>query len=341
MNNLNSTINHIKNMFFSIASINGIPTIEMINLVRNIKHFFNYVSFESINGQVLIGTVTNESIKNTQLNKIDCMDELLYFYSKENRNNDICLFVDEEEQIWSSILDIEQIEKLQLEGNFYKLTSDKKEFITHNNVTIQLTQPDNKKSCFTNLDFEFLRCQLKAYKDESARKSTCMLLNDAWHNPKDRKEFKSRPEHYMRDSLTQFLKNVFTRRAVVHPEQNVDDSHPVDIKVTFKNTNRTAILEVKWLGDSISNSGKKIKYRDARAKEGAKQLNDYLDKISSHEPQNETRGYLIVFDARRKDEDLFFYQNKEIEYDPKYDEIRPDFDEPLRFFIEPILTTSS
>ena len=153
----------------------------------------------------------------------------------------------------------------------------------------------------------------------------------------------------MRDSLTQFLK-ITLRGAEVRPEQNTDESHTIDIKVTFTLTNRLALIEIKWLGKSVRKRPRKITatYSDERARVGAGRLADYLDWYMEQAPTRVTRGYLVVLDGRRHglkigtktlgQQRARYYRNREIQFDPKYHETRDDFDEPLRMFMEPRLS---
>jgi hypothetical protein len=58
-----------------------------------------------------------------------------------------------------------------------------------------------------------------------------------------------------------------------------------------------------------------------------------------------TRGYLVVFDARRRGltgvgsvisaEDALYYANQEIVFDVKRETERSDFHAPIRFYLEP------
>lgn len=200
-------------------------------------------------------------------------------------------------------------------------------------------------SVFAIPTFSSLRQALDAYRTVMARMSTCEILKTAWCE-ESRLFWKVKPEATMRRSLGQFLTSTL-RDAEVRPEQIVDETHPVDIKVTWMLLNRLALIEIKWLGDSKDEATGKIttSYRQARAKDGAKQLSEYLDANREHAPERRTRGYLVVFDARRRGlsddatevarDNGLHYADDEIEYDPRYHETRTDFAEPVRFFMEP------
>lgn len=201
-------------------------------------------------------------------------------------------------------------------------------------------------SLFSVPAFSDLRDAIDFYKTRLARHSSCKILADIWHD-KHRIFLKAKPESCMRDSLTQHLNGTLRGDCEVRPEQVVDESHPVDIKVTWFCANRLALIEIKWLGDSRPHNGHcGTRYRDARAKEGAKQLADYLDANQVHAPGHVTRGTLVVFDARRAKlghklrklgiADGLAYAHREIAYSPAYHKTRKDFEEPIRMFLEPI-----
>jgi hypothetical protein len=202
----------------------------------------------------------------------------------------------------------------------------------------------NWPSIFCVPSFSNLNDALEDYRMRRARMSSCLFFVEAWAD-KSRLFLKNGPESKMRGSLAQFLDDTL-RDAEVREEQNTDATHPVDIKVTWS-FNRLALIEIKWLGDSKTDEGHvTAKYRDARANEGAKQLADYMDNNKVQAPIHTSVGYLVVIDGRRQgltpetttiNRDAgFFYENKEIEYNPKYHEIRDDFKLPIRMFVEPI-----
>lgn len=209
-----------------------------------------------------------------------------------------------------------------------------------------LRQIPNAESYFSVQTYKELDAALEDYKVKVARYSdTCSYLTTVWSDPNNI-FFKPKPEHTMRDSLTYFLK-IRLRGSEVRPEQVVDKSHPVDIKVTWSLTNKLALIEIKWLGKSLNQFGKRFKniYTAGQALKGAKQLADYLDANKVQAPDKITKGYLVVFDGRRwgtnsstheiSKKKGFHFENNEINYNPDYHKTRSDFAKPARFFMEP------
>jgi hypothetical protein len=88
-----------------------------------------------------------------------------------------------------------------------------------------------------------------------------------------------------------------------------------------------------------------LNYGPSRAQEGANQLADYLDREVRHSASPATRGYLVVFDARRKNvqgaahplnhADAMHFANDVLNYDPDHAQSRDDFAQPVRFFLNP------
>jgi len=201
-------------------------------------------------------------------------------------------------------------------------------------------------SLFAIPTFTDLNLALEHYGDVLAKRSRCKILAECWQDT-ERNLLVNKPESLMRDSLTQCLLSTFRDGIVeVRPEQKVDETRPVDIKVTWSETNQIALIEVKWLGDSQSANGVgRTRYRDARANSGAAQLAEYLDLNATHAPLHFTLGYLVVFDARRRglsadggshvsEADAWHYVDQEIAYDSAVLG-RPDLADPYRFYLEP------
>lgn len=210
--------------------------------------------------------------------------------------------------------------------------------------------PTEFPSAFGIPTFIDLDHALHDYSVRLARKSRCHILREVWGD--DRQTLLvNKPEAYMRRSLAQYLHSSLRAHEFieVREEQNVDETHPVDIKVTWALSNRIAIIEVKWMGESIHKDGDRVGtgYSDGRARDGARQLADYLDDNAPYVAGHVTVGYLVVFDARRQgivggsikqdlsNTDAFYYADIEIEYDPRYETSRRDFAAPIRIYLEP------
>lgn len=202
------------------------------------------------------------------------------------------------------------------------------------------------QSLFAIPTFEDLRDALTHYRGRLVRTSWCRVFRSAWFDD-NRLFFKERPEATIRQSLEQFLVSTLRGSAEVRPEQNVDESHPIDIRVMFQLRNRVALVEIKWLGKSKHPDGTlATQYGPARAREGARQLADYLDANYQYARHELARGYLVVIDGRRwglnehstavSQKHGFRYANQEIAFKPEYHKARDDFEEPLRMFAEPV-----
>ena len=152
---------------------------------------------------------------------------------------------------------------------------------------------------------------LDEYYNKMAKSSVCNVLKNVWKDETNM-EFCIKPEQYMQKSLWQFL-HVSLRSHSVLREQTVDASHPVDIKIMWPILKVIALIEIKWLGDSG-----KVQYRDKRANDGALQLIQYIDASYRGEPDKHFKGYLVVYDGRRKKGQKDYYKFKEIKYKQEY-----------------------
>jgi hypothetical protein len=248
--------------------------------------------------------------------------------------------------VWRSIPP--QLTKAIAAGIVYRL-SQSVETLSVNGTTLPVPKVvEDTVSQFWLNYFTDLREALITYRDSMAKTSKCHLVREAWAD-KNRLWFVPEPEYRLRKSLANYLYSFLRFDEIdLREEQNVDDSHPVDIKVVWKMENRTAIIEVKWMGKSIDLTTGTITadYGDARARRGAKQLAEYLEGHKQQAAKEDTRGYLIVFDCRRKglkpsttDVDTkkgLHYQSREINFHTKFHKTRKDFDEPIRMFMEPV-----
>ena len=202
------------------------------------------------------------------------------------------------------------------------------------------------QSIFSAPHYSDLANALANYRYPVVRHSDCPILETVSHDP-NRLFLKNKPEDTIQKSLQRYLYYTLRGDAEVMREQNVDDAHPVDIRVTFHFSNRVALIEVKWLGKSKHPDGSPAtQYTPVRAVDGAHQLAGYLDCFADSSPSSVVKGYLVVLDARRRRltnhattiaaEDGMYYANSEIEFEPRYEDQRSDFHQPLLMFAAPI-----
>ncbi|MCA0979291.1 hypothetical protein LCM19_13035 [Qipengyuania flava] len=187
----------------------------------------------------------------------------------------------------------------------------------------------------------------------AARETRCRILDKVWVGGGDgpRLVLANKPERIMRDSLEQALSTLLQANANVRPEQNTDERKPVDLRIEWYGSRASALIEIKWIGRAVAKSRSEseedsyTEYSDGRARDGAKQLADYLDREKRRSKDTTLKGYLVVFDARRKNvagpedrlskTDALHFEEREINYDPKLEESRDDFAPPQRFFMTP------
>jgi hypothetical protein len=227
----------------------------------------------------------------------------------------------------------------------YSFEGFQEEYITTPHSRHQITPWGDFPSTFAIPYFMDLRKALKYYGDNFVRNAQCEIFKQSWSQPA-RIYFRNKPEATMRQSLKQYLRGALRDRGDIRvfPEQNVNDTKPVDIKVNWPSTNRVALIEIKWLGLSVDEpSGRKTAYSASRARDGVKQLLEYLDLHRAESPGDEARGFLVVFDGRRKHVSAasslvdavsgMHYANAEIDYQDLLS--RTDLEHPIRFFCEP------
>lgn len=167
--------------------------------------------------------------------------------------------------------------------------------------------PIKKTNCAASMfapQFDELSKALEEYMLNDAMYSSCSILKNIWYD--DKRIFlqggaKDLPEKHMQDSLAQYLRHKIRGMKPVVREYNLGGSKPVDICVRWSEANRVALIEIKWLGQSCDDAGAfTTSYSPSRVKDGSQQLKEYLDLERSDTPASITKGFLVVFNARRK-----------------------------------------
>ncbi len=234
----------------------------------------------------------------------------------------------------------------------YRRTSDGLEQFYIDGHRRDVTNSTGFPSLFAIPTFVDLEEALREYRAQFARQSQCHVLALAWRTPK-RLMFLPRPEATLRRSLGQYLKAALRghQGIQVRPEQNVDESKPVDIKITWALVAAEALIEVKWMGKSAAAEAATVTavWGPDRVRTGVSQLVDYLERERASQPMHGRIGYLAVFDARRRGvspatetidhPDGFYYADREVDIDPAV-HARREFGGVMRFFIEPVCDAS-
>ena len=190
---------------------------------------------------------------------------------------------------------------------------------------------------------------LDRYRRDAAEVS-CPILAEIWVGGRSghRIVFRNKPEAAMRRSLERFLSTRIRGDVSVRAEHNTDETRPVDLIVDWFGSKLRALVEIKWLGVSLtrdSDGTQFTSYRDARAQDGANQLVDYIDRERSTDSSSALKGYLVVFDGRRRNvttpttsigaADALYYRDKNVLLSRDYSRERSDIAPIVRYFLEP------
>lgn len=207
--------------------------------------------------------------------------------------------------------------------------------------------PNGYPSALASPGFFLLEEALSHYQEHMARRSSCHVLRAAWHDDQ-RLLFANKPERRMRQSLAQYLRCVLRDHAEVREEQNVTSTRPVDVKVTWSNSELLSLIEIKWLGKSVNEDGTAISKTfsaPSRTDEGARQLIEYLEGNLVEAPAKPCKGYLVVYDGRRRGvttvpagpvsvKDAWDYADREVSWLTEA-VAHKDLAAPRRLFLEP------
>lgn len=310
--------------------------------ITNIYRYLNHTSFNSVTIYLALEESSFLSILHS--------DSYITLQSYENitprEGDEILIEIKENGEIHFVLNSPPDLATLRQNSFIYRYEriNEIEKFIGKTTETKLIPIP-GASSYFAIQTFKELEHALENYAVKVALHSECPDLQNSWYDA-NRIFFKKAPEHLLRDSLTRFLK-YFLRNTEARPEQIMDKSHPVDIKVTWTLANRIALIEIKWLGKSLLHRKKQFnqQYFEGRGLEGASQLAFYLDENLKQAPTHFSKGYLVIYDARRFNTNTnttttsmhngLFYSTKDIHFNPEFHNLRKDFHRPYRFFLRP------
>lgn len=312
------------------------------DVLENIRSIYKHINLRNYSSIVIFKSDSiNLNVIHTQTYVINDFSHLTQFESSLN----LTIQVKKVDELIVSLSEVDI--SLITPTNFaYQYTSDKERFYTKMAIYDLPSIPD-ADSYFAIPTFKSLDIALSHYKINFVRTAFCPYIQEALCPQKI--FFKPKPEKHLRRSLEFFLKARMREYTEIRPEQIVDESHPVDLKITWQGINHIAIIEIKWLGKSLATDGGNSRFSsthdESRALSGARQLVEYLDSNKERTANFNTIGYLVIYDLRRKDsvvnmikidrDNGLFYENQEVDFNPRYHEIRKDFAKPIRMFIYP------
>jgi hypothetical protein len=265
------------------------------------------------------------------------------------------IFEDESIYLWDSeSIDDPEMLSNSLIYHYYH----NKEFFFANGEKIDITIT-NRGSRFAT-QFEDLLGILKDYENNQIMHSSCSYFTQCWKDA-NRLFFvgggrgNNIPEKYMQESLAVYLSTVLSRGIKLETirEYNIVADYskpkPVDVKITWREANRVAIIEIKFLGMVKPNSGgTSYTHDDRRANDGLSQVKEYHDKILSDVPTTMIKSHLLVIDGRRNNltasqtvisyVDGMHYKDIDIRVDDdkRYFDSVPGFERPIKVFAAPI-----
>lgn len=301
------------------------------------------------------------------LNDENCLDEgsftLLYdkniLLNKTRGTLVIQVFNDDSKMCFSESQNIENLLAKQDNTLVYHFKKNK-EYFYANRETVDITFYNNGSRFATQ--FNDLVDALNDYATKKIRQSSCGHFSQSWSNTDSNRLFfkgggrgNNIPEKFMQESLYEFLDSNFTRGISMESsrEFNIVGDYskpkPVDVKVVWRESNRAALIEVKFMGAVKKESdGEIYNLSDPRANKGITQLKGYHDSVKSDLPTTIIKSYLVVIDGRRNNlsaaqttintTDGMYFRDTEIviDDDKKFHETIQGFEKPIRMFVEPL-----
>lgn len=236
--------------------------------------------------------------------------------------------------------------------------NNNKEYFFANGSKIDLTIYSTGSRFATQ--FNDLAEALHQYSQTKILKSTCQHFIKSWSDA-NRLFFRGGgsgnniPEEFMQISLHEFLSSFFARGITMESSREYNavgdfsKPKPVDVRINWREANRTALIEIKFIGTVKKDSdGEIYEHSNPRANKGITQLKGYHDAVSSDTPTTIIKSFLVVIDGRRnnltKDQttisvtDGMHYRNVDIiiDDDKCFHASIQGFEKPIRMFAEPI-----
>ncbi|MDR2406657.1 MAG: hypothetical protein LBE13_00865 [Bacteroidales bacterium] len=314
-----------------------------VELIKTVQDIYRYLEPSHFMGKIIVCISLNGNkilpgeAEEIQYNKNTLITKTTQSILLQSIDNDLFM--------WENI-EVDSV--LRMSKILFYYYSKKEEYFIVNKSKISIKSMQGCCSIYS-LYYFYLTESLAHYSVEKILNSSCDHFKKSWA---DRKQiyFKNKPEGDMQISLREYLSSTL-RGVEVTREFSLNAKKPVDIRIHWNSANRSALIEVKWLGVSLNEDANRIStsYSKGRAVEGAKQLKEYLDLAARDLPSIIIKGYLVVIDGRRKNisehvvsqisqEDGLYYQSTDLIFpdEADYNKIISNFEKPIRMFTRPI-----
>jgi hypothetical protein len=328
---------------YNASGNNSISVTVSAELIKAITAIYRFIEPSHLNGKLVIYKrfVNDALLQRESAVPVYNMDELTHI------NSDIIIIESKDDQLllWNNI---DEVAFLEDTNTVFYCYENNTEYFYVNQQKIEIPHSFHCSSIYS-LQYMDLDTELRRYYIEKIVTSNCAIFKECWYD-NNRIFFKSAPEEIMQKSLKEFLSSALRGVEVVR-EYNLNAAKPVDIRVKWTEANKSALIELKWLGKSKNDTGRiTATYADSRANDGAKQLKEYLDMDNTDTPNIISKAYLVVIDGRRKDinketttintENGMYYENQDINFseEHKYFERLKNFARPFRMFAKPIIS---
>ena len=214
------------------------------NIVAFVKDIYRYIEPSHFDGQIVVFYDFLDTINFKPDEKEEIYDKgvlnnaysNIIFQIKDGGNLPI---------FWHNS-DMENIKQLleSSDGFIAYVLEVKKEYFVVNNYKIDILNQFSCPSIFA-LQYHYLSEALLIYKNERVKNVSCEHFKNCWDDEKWI-YLKNKPEDCMQVSLSEFLKSKI-RGVNVNREFTLGARKPVDVRVYWREANRAALIELKWL----------------------------------------------------------------------------------------------
>lgn len=183
------------------------------------------------------------------------------------------------------------------DSNIFYTTADRLRYLEKKDISqIEQVMKDYAAQCLT---------QQKDYMVFFADNATLRQINAEDRDFVKRYILKNRPEHYMRDHLRDYLSQHMKYTFNIEVELGQSKK---ELDIYFEVDGELYLIEIKWLGISINDSGTGISttYTESRARDGVKQTLEYIEELTNTAEVSLRCGFLVIYDAREEKSHIDF-----------------------------------